>query len=77
MDIEVDRLVTIDELADMIKISGKTIAKKYDCDVPQEVRGRNVEISLSKKVFGREPRVSLEKGLAKTCKWIRCQLVSE
>jgi nucleoside-diphosphate-sugar epimerase len=66
-----ERLITIDELADMIiKISGKTITKEYDLTAPQGVRGRNADISLLRKVLGWEPKVSLEEGLAKTYKWI-------
>jgi len=66
-----ERLVTINELADMIiKISGKKISKEYDLSKPQGVRGRNADISLARKVLGWEPKVSLEEGLAKTYNWI-------
>jgi len=66
-----ERLVTIDQLADMvIKISGKKIAKKYDLTAPQGVRGRNADISLARKALCWEPKVSLEEGLAKTYRWI-------
>lgn len=66
-----ERLVTIDQLADIIiKISGKTITKTYDLSAPQGVRGRNADITLARKVLGWEPKVSLEEGLAKTYKWI-------
>jgi len=66
-----ERLVTIDQLADMIiKISGKKITKKYDLTAPQGVRGRNADISLARKVLGWEPKVSLEEGLTKTYRWI-------
>jgi nucleoside-diphosphate-sugar epimerase len=66
-----DRLVTIDELADMIiKISGKTITKKYDLKAPQGVRGRNADLTLVKKKIHWKPKVSLEEGLEKTYKWI-------
>jgi nucleoside-diphosphate-sugar epimerase len=69
-----ERLVTIDELADIIiKISGKSIVKKYDPAAPQGVRGRNADISLARKVLGWEPRVSLEEGLTRTYKWIEMQ----
>jgi len=71
MNIGSERLVTIDELADMItKISGKDITKKYDLSAPQGVRGRNADITLARKVLGWEPEVSLEEGLDKTYKWI-------
>jgi len=66
-----DRLVTIDELADMIiKISGKAIKKKYDPTAPQGVRGRNADLTLVRSKIGWEPKVSLEAGLEKTYKWI-------
>jgi len=66
-----DRLVTIDELADMIiKISGKKIQKKYDLTKPQGVRGRNADLTLVKKVLNWQPKISLEDGLEKTYKWI-------
>jgi len=69
-----ERLVTIDELADMIiRISGKNIVKKYDPTAPQGVRGRNADVSLAIKVLGWEPRVSLEEGLTKTYTWIEMQ----
>lgn len=74
MNIGSERLVTIDELANMItKISGKAITKSYDVNAPQGVRGRNADISLARKVLGWEPKVSLEEGLAKTYKWIEHQ----
>ena len=66
-----DRLVTIDELADIIiKISGKKIVKRYDLTKPQGVRGRNADLTLVKKVLGWEPKISLEEGLKRTYKWI-------
>jgi nucleoside-diphosphate-sugar epimerase len=66
-----DRLVTVDELADIIiKISGKRITKKYDTVAIQGVRGRNADLTLVKKVLRWEPEVSLEEGLEKTYRWI-------
>jgi len=66
-----ERLVTINDLADMIaEISGKKITKKHDLSAPQGVRGRNADITLARKVLNWEPEVSLEDGLAKTYKWI-------
>jgi GDP-D-mannose 3',5'-epimerase len=78
MNIGSERLVTIDELADIItEISGKSINKKYDLTAPQGVRGRNADIKLARKVLGWEPRVSLEEGLAKTYRWIEQQCRQE
>jgi GDP-D-mannose 3',5'-epimerase len=69
-----ERLITIDELADIIvKISGKKLVKKYDLSAPQGVRGRNADITLARKVLGWEPEVSLEEGLTRTYKWIKIQ----
>jgi len=73
-----DRLVTIDEVADIIiRISGKKIIKRYDLSAPQGVRGRNADITLARKVLGWEPKVSLEEGLSKTYKWIEQQVAKE
>jgi nucleoside-diphosphate-sugar epimerase len=70
-----DRLVTIDELADMIiKISGKRITKKYDLTAPQGVRGRNADLTLIRNKIGWEPKTSLEEGLEKTYKWIEMKV---
>jgi nucleoside-diphosphate-sugar epimerase len=70
-----DRLVTINELADMIiKISNKKIVKKHDLNAPQGVRGRNADLTLVKKTLNWQPEVTLEDGLAKTYKWIQKQL---
>ena len=70
-----DRLVTINELAQMaIKISGKTIKVKHDLSAPQGVRGRNAELTLVKRVLKWQPSVTLEQGLANTYNWIEEQL---
>jgi len=75
LNIGSDRLVTINELADIIiKISGKKISKKYNLGAPQGVRGRNAELSLLKEVLHWTPKVSLEEGLKKTYQWINAQL---
>jgi len=78
LNIGSDRLVTIDELAQMIiKISGKNLKIKHDLSKPQGVRGRNADLTLIKKVLGWEPKVSLEEGLEKTYKWILQQVSNE
>ena len=73
-----DRLVSINELADMvINISGKKITKVYNHSAPQGVRGRNADLTLVKKMLHWKPQVSLEDGLAKTYCWINKQIFGE
>jgi len=75
LNIGSNRLVTIDELADIIiKISGKKIAKKYNLSAPQGVRGRNADLTLVKKVLNWEPKIPLEEGLKGTYQWIENRL---
>ncbi|MCJ7654053.1 MAG: SDR family NAD(P)-dependent oxidoreductase [Dehalococcoidia bacterium] len=70
-----DRLVTIDELAQIvIKISGKNITIKHDLSKPQGVRGRNADITLVRKEVGWEPKVSLEEGLRRTYEWAKVRI---
>jgi nucleoside-diphosphate-sugar epimerase len=69
-----DRLVTIDELADIIQdVAGIKVKKKY-IPGPQGVRGRNADITLIHKVLGWKPEISLEEGLARTYTWIEEQV---
>lgn len=65
-----DRMVSINELADIIaSVAGIEIAKKY-IDGPMGVRGRNSDNSKLRSVLGWEPRISLEDGLDRTYQWI-------
>lgn len=78
LNIGSDRLVTINELADMIiKISGKEITKVYDSTKPQGVRGRNADLSLVTKVIGWKPVVPLEQGLERTYRWIEKKVLED
>jgi len=71
LNIGSNRLVTIDELADIItKASGKKLKKKYDLTKPQGVRGRNSDNTKVTAVLGWKPEVSLQEGLKTTYKWI-------
>lgn len=70
-----DRMVTIDQLADIIaEIAGVEIVKKH-VPGPQGVRGRNSDNTRLRKVLGWEPEISLEDGLAITYKWIENEVV--
>jgi GDP-D-mannose 3', 5'-epimerase len=69
-----DRMVTIDELADIIaSIAGISIVKKH-VPGPQGVRGRNSDNTRLAQVLGWSPEISLEEGLAHTYAWIEAQV---
>src|SRR5262249_19687227 len=69
-----DRLVSINELADMIaKVAGVEIVKKH-VPGPQGVRGRNSDNTRLRQVLGWEPAISLEDGLARTYAWIEAEV---
>jgi GDP-D-mannose 3',5'-epimerase len=69
-----DRMVSINQLADMIaEIAGIRIVKKH-VPGPQGVRGRNSDNNLLRKVLDWEPEISLEEGLAQTYSWIEAQV---
>jgi nucleoside-diphosphate-sugar epimerase len=71
-----DRMVTINELADIIaEIAGIKIIKKH-VPGPQGVRGRNSDNTRLREVLNWEPEVSLEEGLAHTYAWIEAQVKS-
>ena len=70
-----DRMVTIDELVDIIvEIAGKKLKKEYDLSAPQGVRGRNSDNSKLREVLKWEPQVKLEEGLKITYEWIYDEL---
>ncbi|MCC6328150.1 MAG: NAD-dependent epimerase/dehydratase family protein [Acidobacteria bacterium] len=69
-----DRMVTINELADIIaEIAGVKVEKKH-IDGPMGVRGRNSDNTKLRDVLGWEPAVSLEDGLSVTYRWIEQQV---
>lgn len=69
-----DRMITINQLADMIaEIAGIKIIKKH-VPGPQGVRGRNSDNTRLREVLGWEPQISLEEGLRITYTWIEEQV---
>ena len=69
-----DRMVTINQLADMVaEVAGVKITKKH-IEGPQGVRGRNSDNTKLRETLGWEPEISLEKGLAVTYRWIEEQV---
>jgi nucleoside-diphosphate-sugar epimerase len=71
-----DRMITINELADMVsEVAGASIVKVH-VDGPQGVRGRNSDNTRLREVLGWSPQITLEDGLARTYGWIEQQVVA-
>jgi len=69
-----DRLVTINQLADIVaQIAGIAITKKH-VPGPQGVRGRNSDNTRLRQVLQWEPEITLEEGLYRTYIWIEEQV---
>jgi nucleoside-diphosphate-sugar epimerase len=69
-----DRLITINELADMVAAAAGIAVTKRHVPGPEGVRGRNSDNSRLRQVLQWEPRVALEEGLARTYEWIERQV---
>lgn len=71
-----DRMVTINQLAEIIiGISGKDLSVRH-VDGPQGVRGRNSDNTILRKTLDWEPSIDLEDGLVGTYRWIEKQVVA-
>lgn len=69
-----DRMLSINELADIIVDIARTPVTKKHIPGPQGVRGRNSDNTRLREVLGWEPAISLEEGLARTYAWIEEQV---
>ncbi len=69
-----DRLISINELADLVCDAAGIALGKRHVPGPQGVRGRNSDNTKLKAVLGWEPQVSLEEGMARTYAWIEDQV---
>ena len=69
-----DRMVSINQLADMIADIAGIKIRRIHVPGPQGVRGRNSDNTLLKQILGWTPQVSLEEGLSKTYLWIEDQV---
>jgi nucleoside-diphosphate-sugar epimerase len=68
-----DRMVSINQLVDIVaQIAGVRVTKKH-VPGPQGVRGRNSDNTRLRKVLSWEPTISLEEGLQRTYAWIEEQ----
>jgi nucleoside-diphosphate-sugar epimerase len=69
-----DRMVTINQLVDIVaQIAGVRVTRKH-VPGPQGVRGRNSDNTRLRKVLSWEPMISLEDGLQRTYCWIEEQV---
>jgi len=72
-----DRLITINQLADIVAgISGIQITKRH-IQGPQGVRGRNSDNTRLRKVLDWEPEITLEEGLRQTYEWIEQEVAKK
>jgi len=70
-----DRMVTINQLVDIIAdAAGIEITKKH-ISGPQGVRGRNSDNSRLRQVLSWEPGISLEEGIARAYAWVEDQVL--
>jgi GDP-D-mannose 3', 5'-epimerase len=69
-----DRLISINELADLVAGAAGITVKKRHVPGPQGVRGRNSDNSRLRDVLGWEPEISLEEGIARTYAWVEQQV---
>jgi GDP-D-mannose 3',5'-epimerase len=69
-----DRMVTINQLAEMVAdIAGIKITIKH-IPGPMGVRGRNSDNTRLREVLKWEPQLSLEEGLRRSYEWIEKQV---
>ncbi|MCA9882866.1 MAG: NAD-dependent dehydratase, partial [Anaerolineae bacterium] len=69
-----DRMVTINELVDLVSDAAGIAVEKKHIEGPQGVRGRNSDNTKLREVLGWEPEISLEAGLKRTYEWIEEQV---
>jgi nucleoside-diphosphate-sugar epimerase len=74
LNIGQDRLVTINELADIIAEAAGIEIEKNHIAGPQGVRGRNSDNTRLHEVLDWQPEVDLEQGLAQTYAWIEARV---
>jgi GDP-D-mannose 3',5'-epimerase len=74
LNIGQDRMVTINQLADIIAEIAEAAIVKRHVEGPQGVRGRNSDNTRLRQVLQWEPQISLEEGLAETYAWVEQQV---
>jgi len=69
-----DRMVTINQLADLIATAAETRINKKHVHGPQGVRGRNSDNRMLRRALDWQPQIPLEEGLHRTYLWIEQQV---
>lgn len=69
-----DRLISVNDLADLVADIAGVEIEKIHIPGPQGVRGRNSDNNRLREVLGWEPGTSLEEGFAETYKWIKSKM---
>ncbi|MCH7976242.1 MAG: NAD-dependent epimerase/dehydratase family protein [Bacteroidetes bacterium] len=69
-----DRMVTINQLADIAADAAGIEIERVHIDGPMGVRGRNSDTTKLREVLGWDPQIALEDGIARTYVWIEDQL---
>jgi nucleoside-diphosphate-sugar epimerase len=69
-----DRLISINQLADLVSDAAGVSVNRTHVDGPEGVRGRNSDNTRLRAVLGWEPQISLEDGIRKTYDWIEAQV---
>ncbi len=72
-----DRMVTINELVELVAAAAGVQVTRKHVDGPQGVRGRNSDNTRLREVLNWEPQISLEAGLAQTYNWIEAQVQAQ
>jgi nucleoside-diphosphate-sugar epimerase len=71
-----DRLISINELADMIAVIAGIQIQKTHVEGPQGVRGRNSDNTRLREALSWSPEITLEEGLERTYSWIESQVAA-
>ncbi len=77
LNIGTDRLISIDGLYNLVaEIAGKRIKLKHNLTKPQGVRGRNADLTQTKKVLKWSPKISLEQGMKDLYDWVNREVLT-
>lgn len=72
-----DRLISINDLADIVAGAAGIEIEKDHVPGPQGVRGRNSDNTLLRETLGWMPAIDLEEGLARTYEWVHGQVAAK